>query len=358
MRIYTFHLLNDLSGSPKVLSQILKGLVAKGEKVSLVSSMKQSGFLSDLEGVEYIDNRYAFHQNVILRLIRLFYVQVYIVLKLYRRVKKEDVIYVNTVLPFGAAILGKIKGCKVVYHIHETSMKPKILKTFLFFFVRKMASEVVYVSHFLKEAEPLKVPSTVIYNALESKFLEKAKQFNRTPNQRPLVLMICSLKAYKGVHEFFDLAKNAPSFDFQLVLNAEWTEIQAYFKEEILPDNLTFFSRQSNVSPFYEKADLLLNLSRPDEWVETFGLTVIEAMAYGVPAIVPPVGGIAEIVQEGKTGFKVSCYEKVNLKKLVVTLLKDSKLQAEMRNNCLLHRDSFSEEVQLNLMHKLLTTKG
>ena len=35
--------------------------------------------------------------------------------------------------------------------------------------------------------------------------------------------------------------------------------------------------------------------------IETFGLTALEAMAFGLPVIVPTVGGIAEMVEELKT---------------------------------------------------------
>ena len=60
---------------------------------------------------------------------------------------------------------------------------------------------------------------------------------------------------------------------------------------------------------FYQKASLLLNLSRIDECTETFGLTIIEAMAFGIPSIVPPVGGPAELVSDDKEGFLISSYE-------------------------------------------------
>ena len=356
MKIYAFHLLNDLSGSPKVLSQVLRGLVQKGEEVHLVSSMKQDGFLTDIPGVNYIDNGYAFHQNVILRLFRLFYVQLHTIFKLYPKVKKSDVIYVNTVLPFGAAILGKMKGCKVVYHLHETSMKPAILKKFLFFFVKKMASEVVYVSEYLAQAEPINVRSHVVYNALESTFFEKAKGFQKIKKDKPTVLMICSLKAYKGIHEFYNLAQEAPFFDFQLVLNADQKEINSFYKGKTIPPNLTLFPRHSDVSSFYQNADLLLSLSRPDEWVETFGLTAIEAMAYGVPAIVPPVGGIAELIKDGYNGYRVSCYEKTHLKRAIIEILKNESLFKEMSKNALNESQKFSEQIQVNQLHKILVS--
>src|SRR5690606_20745125 len=116
---------------------------------------------------------------------------------------------------------------------------------------------------------------------------------------------------YKGVKEFIDIAKKCEShgISFTLILNAEMNEIRNYFSDLELPSNIILKSKQSNVHSFYAKAGLVLNLSRPDQWVETFGLTIIEAMAYGIPVIVPPVGGPTEIVRDGIEGYLISSYE-------------------------------------------------
>ncbi|PNX52349.1 MAG: hypothetical protein BV458_10055 [Thermoplasmata archaeon M9B2D] len=124
--------------------------------------------------------------------------------------------------------------------------------------------------------------------------------------------MVCSLKKYKGVFEFFKLAHILTldnSISFTLVLNAEQSEINDYLQDVTIPSNVTIYPRQQNVNSFYARADLLLNLSRPDEWIETFGLTVLEGMSHGLPVIVPPIGGPAEIVREGVEGFLISSYE-------------------------------------------------
>lgn len=67
--------------------------------------------------------------------------------------------------------------------------------------------------------------------------------------------------------------------------------------------NTDVYPRQDDVSPFYAGASLVVNLSDPRRFVETFGLTALEAMSAGLPVVVPPVGGIAEMVEEGVNGY-------------------------------------------------------
>lgn len=52
----------------------------------------------------------------------------------------------------------------------------------------------------------------------------------------------------------------------------------------------------------YAAADIVCQLSR---WQEAFGFTISEAMASGKPVIATNVGGIPELVQEGKSGYLV-----------------------------------------------------
>lgn len=41
----------------------------------------------------------------------------------------------------------------------------------------------------------------------------------------------------------------------------------------------------------------------PSEWYETFGLTALEAKAVGTPVIASRIGGLTEVVRDGKDGF-------------------------------------------------------
>jgi glycosyltransferase involved in cell wall biosynthesis len=221
--------------------------------------------------------------------------------------KNLDVVfYINTVLPFGGALAGFMMRKKIVYHIHETSVSPRILKFFLFGIVEKTAYKKIYVSEFLKNSESNHDNrSAVVYNALPDLFLYRAASHQTRLNGTFRVLMICSLKKYKGVLEYAELAGMLPGIQFELVLNAIQSEIDAFFADIPVPENLRIYPVQQDVHPFYQQANLVLNLSRKDEWIETFGLTVLEAFNYGIPVIVPTVGGIAEIVSEGLDGFKI-----------------------------------------------------
>ena len=344
MRIVAVHLLNDYSGSPKVLMQLLKGWTKKNIETHLYTCSGREGFLSDISKVNNHFYWYHFAKNPVIRLLFLTLSQLFLGLKLLFFLKKSDVLYINTVLPFGAGIVGKIRGCKVIYHVHETSIKPKILKKFLFGIVKWTATEVVYVSHFLAEQEFLDNTKNVLYNVLEKDFVNKAQQnLNKEKNSK-IVLMICSLKAYKGVNEFLKLAKINPQFTFKLVVNANQSDIDEYFKNEVLPLNLIVYPTQKDTHQFYQEASLLLNLSDVNLWVETFGLTILEGMAYGLPAIVPPVGGVVELIEDSKNGYLIDSKKVALVSEKINELLTNATLYNKMSKDAIEKSKFFGED--------------
>lgn len=325
-KIVGVHLLNDFSGSPLVFSQSLSAFVKNGYEVDLFTSKKPGeGFLSHIQGVNYHLIDYDWSTNKLITLLKLLWSQLIVFLKLLRYWRQPVIIYINTVLPFGAAFAAKLMRKRLVYHLHETSIKPPALKHFLFSLCNSSAERVIYVSEFLHASQPLSQPENcIVPNALFDDFVETAKAYNKVPNERFNVLMLASLKIYKGVKEFVELAKALPELDFQLVLNASQQSVDEFFVGEELPQNLTLFPSQKNVHPFYEKADLVLNLSHPDKWQETFGMTALEGMSYGLPVIVPPVGGIAELVENGYNGYQVDVRDMKELMKKVKKISTDT----------------------------------
>lgn len=348
MRVIAIHLLNDYSGSPKVLKQLLTGWAKRDIELHLYTCNGREGFLSGLPDVKYHFYWYRFMKNPLLRLLFLMTSQFLLAFKLLFSLKRNDVVYINTVLPFGAAIAGKIRGNKVIYHVHETSMKPIIFKKFLFGLLNLFADEVIYVSNFLANKEPVNIKKRVIHNVLEEGFVKQAMINKSSHKDEKIVLMICSLKSYKGVDEFLKLALINSRYLFKLVVNASVLEIEHYFKDVQLPGNLIIYPTQTDTHPFYREASIVLNLSDPQLWVETFGLTILEAMAYGLPTIVPPVGGVTELVIEGKNGYLIESKKNDEISERLNELLDNNELYKLMSCNAF----EMSKEFRLELFEK------
>lgn len=311
-KIIFFHLLNDYSGSPKVLSQVIEAVSKEGFEAELFLGGKgNAGFLSS---APCIQKRYFYKRfdNKLMTLVSYSISQLLLFFKLLGYRDKSAVFYVNTLLPFGAALAGKVLGIKVVYHIHETSIRPKPLKLFLRWIVEKCSSENIFVSYFLAQNEGFSnIDNRVIYNSLPHSMSLVAQRHSYQPliDDEFNVLMICSLKAYKGVNEFVEIAKllnSNPAVKLKLVLGATDAEVAEFFSSITLPGNLEVVSSCADVVPHYQKTSVLLSLSKPNEWVETFGLTILEGLSFGIPCIVPPVGGPIELVSDGIEGFLMS----------------------------------------------------
>ncbi len=95
-----------------------------------------------------------------------------------------------------------------------------------------------------------------------------------------------------------------------------------------IADNVSFhgFVDHSEIDKYHNYMDLEVYLSR----AESFGVSIIEASACKNPVIVSDVGGLPEVVLDGKTGYIVpkenfkSAAEKINV------LIKDNELRNKM----------------------------
>lgn len=305
--IVCFHVYNDYSGSPKVLQMVLKGLLQKGYTVDLITSHGSSGALDALDGMQGFRKStfyYKFNdKNLALTFLNYLWTQIYMFCYALRYLFKRDVVfYVNTIMPWGAAIAGRLIGKKVFYHYHENAFVKGPHYRLYAWLMTHLAHEIMCVSAYQASFLKRKTGVTVIPNALSNDFVSKLQPDAEAAFDRKNILMLSSLKEYKGTKEFIMMATDMPQYHFTLVINDTQENIDRYLAENNIntPPNIDIHPRQSDVTSFYNQATVVLNLTNRNQAIETFGMTPLEAMTCGLPVIVPTVGGIAELVIDGK----------------------------------------------------------
>ncbi len=337
--IVCFHLFNDYSGSPQVLRTVIEGLLKKGYNVDLVTS--RGGVLDELEGKENLRMRqynYRFARNKLVRCMRYTWVQLQVFfIALGYMFKKDTVIYINTILPIGAAIGGRMACKKVVYHYHENAKAKSTAYRILAKFMQLIASEIICVSQYQRSFLRRKKRVHIVPNALQKSFTARLAPDSERAFENRRVLMLGSLKEYKGTREFIALASRMNKYKFELVINDSQENIDKYLNDNrIAPtENLTIHPRQDDVTPFYNRASLVLNLSNKKQFVETFGLTALEAMTAGLPVIVPTVGGIAEMVTDGENGYRIDSQDCEKIEQCVENILRNKDFFVNLSRNAL-----------------------
>ena len=305
LKILFFHHYNDYSGSTKVLSDNIRFVFKDDINNLIITDNSKEGFLTGIR-TPIKNVKILRIENHAIPLISQVYWFIMGFFKALYFGRNYDIFYINTIVPCYAPLAAKILRKRVIYHIHEKFVDKKINHIVSEYIFNHSRAKRIFVSKYVEKQYPTRVdcPSKVIYNKLSPEFISKVKIKCIEERSFNKVLLISSLQEEKGILNYRELAKNLPNLTFILVVSSEKSEISSFFHNDI-PTNLIVFPKQDNIHPFLYDADVVLNLSIPSKWVETFGLTIIEAMAYGLPTIVPNIGGPLELVNNGITGYTI-----------------------------------------------------
>ena len=152
------------------------------------------------------------------------------------------------------------------------------------------------------------------------------------PEEAVVALMVARLIREKGVHEFIEVARRLKKEKVFFVLVGEpdpgnpsslaQSEIERLNKERIVL--LPGF--QEDVRPWLAAADIYVLPS----YREGLPMSVLEAMAMGLPVVTTDVPGCRETVEKGVNGFLVPPREVEALEKAIRTLVEDVELRRRM----------------------------
>ncbi|MDE5955171.1 MAG: glycosyltransferase family 4 protein, partial [Bacteroidales bacterium] len=175
---------------------------------------------------------------------------------------------------------------------------------------------------------------------------------------RKTVLMLSSLKDYKGTREFIQLSQRLSEYKFVLVINDTQENIDKWLADNDFSNvggHLTIWSRQENVATFYNSESLVLILTDRHKFIETFGLTPLEAMSAGLPVIVPTVGGIAEMVEDDVNGYKIDVQNLNAIEGRIRQIFEDEELYSKLSDNAILYSARYNPEDTLDKIIYILS---
>ena len=130
----------------------------------------------------------------------------------------------------------------------------------------------------------------------------------------------------------------------------ERSKLQALIQQYSLNETFVLQGHIDNMPPFYRSMDLYLNTSVH----EGIPMSILEAMAYSLPIVAPSVGGISEVVCNGKDGYLVDTRDPELFAEKCFLLYKNKQLRRRMAHAA---REkivrSFSVENMAAQYHKL-----
>lgn len=125
----------------------------------------------------------------------------------------------------------------------------------------------------------------------------------RGPSTQPVAISVARLSPEKNfatlLRATWILIKDRPDFRLKIVGDGpERPKLEQLSRELNLTGHVEFLGERSDVSELLPQAGFFVSSSR----TEGISLTLLEAMAVGLPVVTTRVGGNPEIVVEGKTG--------------------------------------------------------
>jgi phosphatidylinositol alpha-1,6-mannosyltransferase len=151
----------------------------------------------------------------------------------------------------------------------------------------------------------------------------------REPGSR--VVFVGRLIANKGpdvaIEAFRIVRERAPGATMVMVGRGPMGDaLRRQARETGLEEAITFLGLQNDVSGILRESDIFV---RPSE-VEGMPLTILEAMATGLPVVACDVGGVAEVVNAGVTGHVVSPGSTREVAGAILDLITDKRKAAAM----------------------------
>lgn len=183
-------------------------------------------------------------------------------------------------------------------------------------------------------------PIQTVYNFVDERVYRKKnvdhlkKEYGIDENDK-VIIHVSNFRKVKRVPDvvraFSLVRKQLPAKLLLVGDGPEMTVVSRLVKELGLSDDVRFLGKQDKLDELYSISDVKLLLSEK----ESFGLVLLEAMACGVPCIGTTIGGIPEVIEDGKTGFLCELGNVEEAANKTLRILTDEHLHTYMANQAI-----------------------
>lgn len=221
---------------------------------------------------------------------------------------RVDIVHThNTYAHFYGSVAASWAGVKTVINSqHGRGCGPRKKDKLLFRLANLKAARVVGVSEdaaaLCRGEDPWAASKTkVIWNGIDT-----SRFVYRGPAPSPTAISVARLSPEKDfptlLHAVAIVVRSVPDFKLLMIGNgAERAKLEALTKTLGIEANVEFLGERSDVPELLARAGFFVSSSKS----EGISLTILEAMAVGLPVVTTRVGGNPEIVVEGQTGHLV-----------------------------------------------------
>ena len=183
---------------------------------------------------------------------------------------------------------------------------------------------------------PIYLETTAISEGLIAGFdIEKKLASQRQSNETLRLLFLARLEPDKGLYETVDACALllGKGHHIRLVIAGDGSEaarIQIYAKDK-LGENVHFpgYVRGEQKSELFKEANAFVMPS----YREGLPISVLEAMAFGLPIVTRPVGGLKELLVNGKHGFVTESKDPLVIADLIEKLIDQPQLAEGISRN-------------------------
>jgi len=266
---------------------------------------------------------------------------------------KPNILHVHTATPMGPVglflkkkfnipLICSLRGSDINTYPHYNWLTLRQTKG-----VISKTDQLITVSKALKkEVEKIAIPKhkiQVIYNGCDlEKFRPKQtlriitrKKLN-IPENSDVLIFVGGLKKEKGVNEliesFISLSNKNPNL--YLIIIGDGSQ-KSFLIQKISQAKLENKCHLISQQPHHKIPDLLnaSDILILPTYNEGLPNVVIEAMACSLPVITTRVGGIPELIKNGKTGILIDKKDILSLKKSILKLIENKQIRIKMGYN-------------------------